>query len=266
MGVVVGKSSGTLLIVGTGIQWAGHATAAARNAIAQAQRVFFAVADPFTARWVLELNPDAEPLPYPRDGSPRGDIYREMVARVMAAVREGAKVCAVFYGHPGVLTTPAHELVREAQEQGFAVRMHPGVSALACLFADLAVDPGHAGLQMFEATDWLTRPRSCDVHTPLVLWQVAGVGTVGAHDASCRTRIRRGLALLGEALCRVFGPAHRGILYEAAVLPTQTPRTETVALAELADAELTAMTTLYVPALGRAPLDAAMRARLETIS
>ncbi|WP_437898926.1 hypothetical protein [Sorangium sp. So ce124] len=62
--------AGSLIIVGTGIQWGGQMTLAARRAIEQADRVLFAVADPWNARWIRGLNPAAESLPYATGNGP----------------------------------------------------------------------------------------------------------------------------------------------------------------------------------------------------
>ncbi len=70
---------GSLSFVGTDIQWGGQMTHAARRAIAEADRVLFAVADPWSARWVRSLKPSAESLPYASGQGPRRDIYAEMV-------------------------------------------------------------------------------------------------------------------------------------------------------------------------------------------
>src|SRR5690242_4178786 len=122
--------SGALVIVGTGIQWAGQTTLAAERAIKVADRVLYAVADPGAARWIAERNPAAESLPYPRTATKRRAIYDEMVERILAEVRQGKKVCVVFYGHPGVFARATHEAIRRARSEGFPARMLPGVSAL----------------------------------------------------------------------------------------------------------------------------------------
>lgn len=256
------QSGGELLVVGTGIQWAGQATLAAQRAIAGAEQVFFAVVDPFTVRWIRELNSNAESLPYALDDSPRRDSYAAMVERIIGALETGKRVCAVFYGHPGVLTSPTHELMRQAQLRGFDARMLPGVSSLACLFADVGLDPGQRGCHIFEATDFLIRTRSHDVYTPLVLLQIGFIGNLGFFDASATARIRRGLAVLTDVLCERYPRDTQIVLYEAAVLPVDAPRTDTMPLHALPDAAVHDLTTLYIPPSGPAPMDTRMVARL----
>jgi uncharacterized protein YabN with tetrapyrrole methylase and pyrophosphatase domain len=248
--------AGTLLVVGTGIQWAGQTTLAARCAIEGAERVLFAVADPWAARWVQSLNAAAESLPYPEDeAGPRRRIYRAMVDRILEEVRAGCSVCAVFYGHPGVLADPAHEAVRRARAEGFAARMLPGVSALDCLYADLGVDPGRDGCLVYEATDFLLRRRPFDEHTPLILCQVGLVGHRGVYDRVRPESVRQGLRLLAEALCQRFPEDHVATLYEAAAHPLGAARAEPIALGALSTARAAEVSTLYVPPLRRAAVD-----------
>lgn len=256
------RPRGTLIVVGTGIQGGGQTTLAAQRTIERADRVLFAVVDPFTVSWLRALNPNAESLPYPMDDTLRRQTYAEMVERILAELRKGLRVCAVFYGHPGVLTTPAHEAVARARREGFRARMLPGVSALDCLVADLGVDPGRHGCQIYEATDFLIRGRGFDVHTPLLLWQVGSIGNLGFFDEHDGAAIRRGLETVAEVLLRCYEPAHQVVIYEAAVLPTDAPRVERVALASLAHARVTDLSTLYVPPLAPAMLDRHMLARL----
>jgi Tetrapyrrole (Corrin/Porphyrin) Methylases len=78
-----------------------------------------------------------------------------MVNRIIKYVKRDLRVCAVFYGHPGVFCTPSHESIRIARKLGYRATMLPAISAEDCLFADLGVDPGKHGCQSFEATDFL---------------------------------------------------------------------------------------------------------------
>jgi precorrin-3B methylase len=52
--------TGSLTVVGTGIQLIGHLTLAAKAWIEQADLVLFAVADPVTAKWLRTLNATAQ--------------------------------------------------------------------------------------------------------------------------------------------------------------------------------------------------------------
>lgn len=256
------RARAMLVVVGTGIQAGGQTTLAAQRAIERADRVLFAVVDPLAVAWVRTLHPGAESLPYPMDDTPRRQTYLEMVERILAELRKGQRVCAVFYGHPGVFTLPAHQAVARARSEGFRARMLPGVSALDCLVADLGVDPGHDGCQMYEATDFLIRGRGFDAHVPLVLWQVGFIGNLGFFDQGDGAGRARGLAILAEALRARYAPDHEVVLYEAAVLPTDAPRIERVALADLARATVTDLSTLYVPPRAPAVIDETMMARL----
>jgi len=56
---VLEVKSGSLTIVGTGIQFAGQITLEARAHIKQAEKVLFLVSDPITADWVRDINPTA---------------------------------------------------------------------------------------------------------------------------------------------------------------------------------------------------------------
>lgn len=246
--------SGTLLVVGTGIQWGGQMTIAAQNAIRSADRVFFAVTDPWAVHFVRSLNPAAESLPYPRDGRARRAIYEAMTERIVLALTGGKRVCAAFYGSPTFLVRAGHAAVAAARRAGHDARMLPGITSVECLAADLGIDLGESGYQLFEATDFLVRPRQLDPHSYLILCQVALIGQRSAFDGDKR-RIRNGLDMLVKRLVPVFGARHRVQIYEAALHPLADPRVVDVALGDLPGVELNEVSTLCVPPRGRAPID-----------
>ena len=126
-----------------------------------------------------------------------------MVEEILGPVREGKRVCAVFYGHPGVYVEPSHEAVRRAREEGFEARMLPAVSAEDCLVADLGVDPGEHGWQSWEATGFLLHGFRPDPTAGLVLWQVDGIGKLDWNlDPD-----PRGLQALAEVLGELYPPS-----------------------------------------------------------
>ncbi len=250
-----------LIVVGTGIQAAGQFTIEACNAIRGADTVFYLVADPVTLAYITNLNPNTRSLhDCYADDKPRMESYLEMVARIIDEVDRGRLVCLALYGHPGVFAYPSHEAIRRLRERGIYARMVPGVSAEDCLFADLGVDPAWSGCQSFETTDFLLSRRIFDPRSYLVLWQVGVIG-----DASFQTAgydYRAGLAVLVEHLRAFYEPEHRAIIYEASHYPIYPCRRETVDLANLAEARLTAESTLVVTPLPTAKPDAQQLARL----
>ena len=170
-----------------------------------------------------------------------------MVETIVAAVRAGKRVCAAFYGHPGVYVYPSHESVRRAREEGFEAEMLPAVSADACIFADLGFDPGWLGCQSFEATDFVINARKFDPTAVLLLWQIALVGdrTLRVFESDPRR-----IALLAEVLMEDYPADHQVTVYCAATLPVGEPHVQTLPLNRLAEAEITQESTLIVPPLG----------------
>ena len=105
-----------------------------------------------------------------------------MAEAILEPVRAGKRVCAAFYGHPGVFVLPSHDAIARARAEGFDAAMQPGVSAEDCLVADLGVDPAVNGLQSYEASDFLRRRPAIEPTTALVLWQIGVVGAAHARD------------------------------------------------------------------------------------
>jgi hypothetical protein len=184
-------------------------------------------------------------------GKPRAKTYQDMTRRIVSAVRDGFRVCAAFYGHPGVFADTPHDAIRRARREGFPARMLPGVSAEDCLFADLGVDPGVNGCPSFEATDFLAYRRKFDPSSALILWQVGVLGEPSLRkEASCRPERLR---VLTDVLRRYYPPRHRVTLYEAAPFTICDPRVVRMPLTTLPRATVFTMATSLCAAetLGR---------------
>jgi uncharacterized protein YabN with tetrapyrrole methylase and pyrophosphatase domain len=249
-------NAGSLTVVGSGIKAIAHLTREAEARIRSADKVLYLVAESISVRWIASLNANAESLAdLYRPARQRASIYESIVSYILEHVRQGLVVCVVLYGHPGVFAIPGHEAIRRARASGHRAEMIPGISAEDCLFADIGLDPGTQGLQSYEATDFILRPREFDVFTPLVLWQVGVVGQLGYPPGSNGDA----LDFLIRRLQSRYGPHHAVTLYEASEFPIGRARMDTVRLAALREAALSPLTTLYVPPLGSPSLDAAAR-------
>ncbi|HEX8874184.1 MAG TPA: SAM-dependent methyltransferase [Nitrosospira sp.] len=238
---------GQLVVVGTGLRTVGHLTTEAIAWIQAADKVLYVVGDPVAEEVIHKLNAaGAESLQVLYgEGKDRMDTYNQMVERILECVRSGMRVCGVFYGHPGVFVYPSHEAVRKACAEGFSAVMLPGISAEDCLFADLGIDPAASGCQSYEATDFLFNIRRTDPSSSLVLWQIGILGNAtfsasGHYDTSI-------MPLLIAKLTRLYRPDHEVVVYEAAVHIGCPPRITRVPLMYLAQVEMSAATTLYIP-------------------
>jgi len=239
-----------LSIVGLGYNVSGHVTPETRSVMAGADRLFYLVTDPAMAAWLRSLHPDTTSLHDCYQAGERGiDASNAMVERIVEPLIEGATVCAAFSGNPAIAMHTTHEAARRARERGIRTHMYPAVSFEDCLIADLGVDPGQLGRMMYEATDFVLRPRPLDVTSALVLLQVGAIGErtyregAGAH--------REGLRLLQEVLERTYPGDHEVTLYQMAQLPIADAALRRVPLSRLAESDVHVNSTLYVPRLER---------------
>jgi uncharacterized protein YabN with tetrapyrrole methylase and pyrophosphatase domain len=219
----------------------------------------YIAADPLSRALLQERARDAESLePFYKPEQRRSASYEAMVEHSLSYVRAGKRVCLAFYGHPGVFAFVGHEAISRARAEGFYARMLPAVSTEDCLIADLGIDPARNGCQTFEATDFVLRRRFVDTTCALILYQITAVG-----EYRLPVKIQReGLRVLVDLLCKQYPARHEVIVYLAAVYAASYPVIVRVPLADLADAEIPPMATLYVPPHGRRRIDPAMRERL----
>jgi hypothetical protein len=184
----------------------------------------------------------------------------EMIRRILHPLNDGARVCAAFYGHPSIFVAPAREAVKQARVLGHSARLLPAISALDCLYADLGIDPGVRGMQIFESTDFVVNRRTPDLATPLVILQAGAAGVTLYTEETVAEPGR--VAALARSLGQFYEPPHQVVIYEAAPLPIVDTRAEWIPLSALASATLSVYSTLYVPAAKKPASDPLALARL----
>lgn len=261
--VTISAPRGSIACVGLGMTLGSHLTPLARSHIDQADVVFAALSDGIVEMWLERMHPDVRSLqPYYAEGKSRLRTYREWVAVMMTEVRAGMRVCAVFYGHPGVFAWSSHKVIEAARAEGFAARMEPGISAEDCLYADLGIDPGRFGCQHFEASQLLFYERRIDPTAYLVLWQVGVLGNPSIARPDQNVAYRE---LLVELLARDYPPDHELLLYRCATLPIERPRVRRMRLHELTGADIPAEETVVLPPARALRLNTQLAERLAAL-
>ena len=177
-----GSRPGRLVVVGSGIKGIAHLTLEAVGHLEEADKVFYTVADGSTAAFIHSKNANAIDLYNLYDiGKPRYETYIQMAEKMLREVRNGFYVVGIFYGHPGIFVNPTHRAIAIARQEGHQAFMLPGISAEACLFSDIGVDPAFPSCQTFEATDLLLRERPINTTGHVVIFQIDIVGDSGFH-------------------------------------------------------------------------------------
>jgi uncharacterized protein YabN with tetrapyrrole methylase and pyrophosphatase domain len=246
-----------------GITLGSHLTPLSRNHIETADVVFAALSDKVAELWLQRLNPDVRSLqPYYRPGKSRMKTYREWVDVMLAEVRAGKDVCAVFYGHPGIFAWSPHKVIEIARAEGYRAHMEAGISAEDCLYADLGIDPGRVGCQHLEASQLLFFERNLDTTSNVILWQLGVVGDRSLGRFRTPDAYRE---LLVERLCQDYPADHEVIVYRAPTLPIDGPHIQRVALRDFASAEFIGQETLVLPPAHALKPNALMRARLDAL-
>ncbi len=237
--------SGSLVCVGTGMTLGAHISPIAKSHIEQANVVFSLMANGFAEKWLEEMNNDVRSLQhFYAEGKNRNITYNEMVETILTEVRNGKKVVAAFYGHPGVFACVSHRAIKKAHSEDLTATMVPGISAEDCLYADLAIDPGKTGCSHYETSQFMFYKRNIDTSAHLILWQVALAGDKSLGKFSTGKAYRQ---VLVDLLLEDYPSDHQVILYQAKGIAIDTMREDKIALTELVDAELFMHTTLVIP-------------------
>jgi precorrin-2 methylase len=242
-------------VVGLGITGIDQVTREAEAAIRRARRVYHVDAGLAADVWLRSLQADVVPLfetAY-RVHEARIDAYDRIAVQVLAGALEVGRVVLAVQGHPLFFSYAPALLLDAGRLLGIAVHVQPGISADACLFAELGVDPGEQGIQAYECTDLLLRRRPISSDVPLVLWQVGNLET-RLHQGR-RSRPAR-LSRLQNWLLTFYPPDHPVIAVYVSPHPGVPGWRQTTSLEELPALarDLHAAVTLYVPPVQRRPL------------
>ena len=232
------------MVVGTGIQLLRQLTPETQDEFVGADELLFVVADPALdcgSRTVFEGTFAQHAVPAWPSTTP--DL-RQMVAEILEPLRRGSRVCAAFYGHPGVFVAPSHEAIRQAR---------PGLSrpdAARSVGRELPDRrprgrPRRARLAELEATRLCWRAHSRSNRSGVVLWQVDAVGKLTWNlDPE-----PHGLRVLGEHLLGALPTGTRSSSMPRSLYPVADAIIEPVRLDALAELGATPGPTLYVPPL-----------------
>lgn len=167
-------------ILGLGILNIDHITRETERLISEVNEVLYVDTGLATGPWLEERCPHVTPLfaeSY-APGDNRLSAYHHMAARVVDAALARAPVAFAMQGHPLVGVTAPRLIRLLAGALELSVSVHPGISALDCLLAELELDPVSSGIQMVEATDLLLRRRPLDPTMPLLIWQIGAIESV----------------------------------------------------------------------------------------
>jgi len=246
-------STGSLTCIGTGITLAGQITTLSKNYLEEAESVFGILPDKLSEDWVISLNPSYESLQYLyAEGKSRRQTYQDMTEVVCQAVRDGKKVVLALYGHPGIFACVGHFAIERLKSEGYDAKMLPGVSADACLYADLGFDPGTTGCQAYEATQFLFSGVPLNTSAYTILWQI---GLAGEHTLKTFKTTQDNLEATVRILNKWFPLDHEMIIYEAPFIPVQNPRINRFQLKDFPQMDLTSISTLVIPPLTGLKLD-----------
>ncbi|MDM7860621.1 SAM-dependent methyltransferase [Alteromonas sp. ASW11-36] len=257
------KPQGQIVCVGMGMILGAHMAPRCRSYIEQAD-IVYSSCHHLMQRWLEQLNINSHSLqPLYGKYKDRRETYAEMIEIMLASVRAGKRVVGAFYGHPGVFAQVPHRVVKLALEEGFDAHMEPGISAEACLYAEMNIDPGELGCQHFEASQFMFYQRIIDPYGYLVLWQIGLAGDLTLTSKISTTPQRQ---LLLDKLFEYYPPDHQVAIYESKTNVMEQSRIEWFALRDLVDMPLTMISTLVLPPARQMPVDRDMMASLHKIT
>jgi tetrapyrrole methylase family protein / MazG family protein len=257
-GLSMNTSKEKLVVVGLGIKLISHTTHEAKLAIQDADEVLYISPTPLFDEYIKKLNAKSRSLNYFYEKtSDRQKTYELMSEEIVGLVRGSKKrVCVVFYGHPCVFSKPGLLAVSKLKESGLESIILPGISAEACIYADLQINPS-IGTTNFEATDLVLRQRQIDTSALLILWQPYMFGCASSKYVNENGTDR--FHLLKDYLLRRYPEDHMVIGYSAGMYPGTGFLKCEVRLDRLHRDDLSIESTLIIPPCRENTIDTKMQ-------
>lgn len=251
----------SLVVVGSGIKFFSHLTIEAKAHIEQADKVLYLVNEPAIKKWIQKANPQSESLEnFYKNHDLRLETYTAISNFILSQLNHDRYVCVVLYGHPTVFAKPALDAVIKAKQKGIFAKVLPGISAEACLFADLLIDPGSCGCLSLEATDLLIHRKKIDNSCHLIIWQISVIGALHCPNIY---DVTKGAKLLLKYLKSYYSLDHQVTLYSAAQYPGFEPEIKQFPLFQLPAIQPSRIATLYIPPIRKVQADKKMLQSLE---
>ncbi|MUV50273.1 MULTISPECIES: SAM-dependent methyltransferase [Haloarcula] len=208
-----------IYIIGTGMVGYTQLTREAENALQASERVYLLDGQPMVENHIKETYTEDVVMlnrEY-NEGEDRVATYDRMSEEVLKGATEvDGPITFALYGHPMIFVNPSRSVIRQGREQGLNVEVQPGISAIDCVYSDIAFDPAANGVQMFEATDLLLREWELNPEVPAMIWQVSVVETDRhTEKRSKESRFTR----FKEYLQNFYPEDHTGYLLQTATYP-----------------------------------------------
>jgi len=218
-------STGQLIIAGVGIAAVSQMTAEVRSHIRCSDVVFYHATSGVMAAYIRALNPNLVDLyRYYGEAKIRRKTYIQMAELLLREVRKGRRVVAVFHGHPGFFVMAARRASAIAREEGYDVRLLPGVSSVDCMLADLSIDPGKFGLQIVKAGSYLRGKTELLTSGHVAFLQVDSVGdSTFSFTGYKHSRLAEFFGKLSDE----YGEKQEIVYYVAPIFPGTDPSVTT---------------------------------------
>jgi precorrin-2 methylase len=243
-----------IAVVGLGITSVHHITREAEETLRRCRRTFLADTTGGVASYLTGICPEVVDLSrHFKPGRHRAANYQAIAGEVVAAALDDGPICFATYGHPKMLSYPTVLIQRAATILDLRLRVLPGISFLDTLLADLGVDPGFDGLQLYEATDLLVRRRPLQTDVGCVIAQVSVVANPVEGVASDAAEQ---LARLQEYLLGYYPPEHGAVVVTSRTHPLLEPLLYRARIGNLVNAlsQASHSGTLYIPPVSRRPI------------
>jgi len=236
----------SLIIAGLGIKFLSHLTKETEKIIQEGDKILYLANDLFFPEWIEHFNKNTESLDQLYfSKSARCDSYNAIKDKILSELNNFQNVVFIIYGNPNFLVQVTSLVSRAAESNGHEFYILPAISSLDCLLADLNINPGDSGMQLFEATELIAYRKILDLTSHVVIFQAAAIGQSGHTRNKIATT--KGLKILCDYLGEFYSCAQEIIFYEASQYPNKKPVIIRTILKNAYKVEISSKSTMYIP-------------------
>ncbi|NEP00426.1 MAG: hypothetical protein F6K58_17445 [Symploca sp. SIO2E9] len=245
-------STGSICIIGGGMDFTAHLTVEACKAIRESQTIFHSGCHDNVRLWLEALGGDAKILNidegYYQIGQFRPDMYKSMADQIVAEATCNRKVVLIEPGSAMVTDLVTFYTIGLAEKAGITTHIISGISSLEQIFLTFGIDPS-SGLQIILAQELVACNVTLNPHLDSIILQPGYYDTLWSAGWAKSTNQRYDSLI--TSLKRSFSKNQRMALIRLATHPEDINHELWFLLNDFAylHSVLTPLHSLFIPAI-----------------
>ena len=201
------RSSLVLYAIGLGLDIRAHISNEAKQALKSCRVVYVLSPDSLSLDLIKSISPTARIIDcssYYDTEDLRPNVYDNIANDVIQEADDYTSIGIAVYGNPMFLVSAVEKILMQAELNGLKTKVIPAISSFDTLLADLKLDLGY-GVTLLDASSLLSSNFHIETKLPLLLFQVANIGSINVERKNISRDRSRPLV---KYLMTIYPPNH----------------------------------------------------------